>query len=100
VLPCPVLCENLVSAPAITLYYQSDCGLCPAVIEACASRAEALGAPILIRKPTLEELRSGRIPGYPALFVPAGVKGLARPYLLVGAGLENLLDQLLSSTDG
>jgi len=86
--------------PAVTLYYQSNCGFCPDAIEGCAGLVEALGAPILIRKPTLQEMKSGQIPGYPALFVPAGVRGLTRPYLLVGAALPDLLDQLLSSTDG
>ena len=85
---------------AITLFYQGECSLCPAAVEAVTERAEALDAPILIRKPTLDEMKSGRIPGYPALLVPAGVRGLTRPYLLVGAGLDDLLDQLLSSTDG
>lgn len=99
-LPYSLLCEDLMSTAPVILFYQGECSLCPPAAEAVASRAAELGVPILIRKPSIEELRSGKIPGYPALFIPAGTLALERPYMLVGQGLETLLDQLLSSTDG
>jgi len=71
----------------VTLFTTSDCVACKEVQPLLLELMELWAIPLEVRKPTLRELSSGRIPGYPALLLPF----LKPPKLLVGSHLVQWL---------
>lgn len=78
-----------------TFFYAEDCPRCgPTLLSVLPLFVEA-GLQMIVRKPSREEMST---PGfaYPALFLPIGMLGLKQGILLVGEGMTDALQRILS----
>jgi hypothetical protein len=70
-------------------FYSELCPICPAVLVDCVDYFLAKGVRLVVRKPYISE--RSKLPGLPALFLPADFCKTPQPYVLVG---ENILQWL------
>lgn len=70
-------------------FYSEICPVCPAVLLECVDYFLARGVRLLVRKPYISE--RSKLPGLPALFLPADFCNAPQPYVLVGENIPEWL---------
>jgi hypothetical protein len=73
-------------------FYSELCPICPAVLVDCLKYFADKGVRLIVRKPYLSE--RSKLPGLPALFLPAEFCQAAQPYVLIGEDIPSWLTEL------
>jgi hypothetical protein len=80
-----------------TLFYSGDCGHCLTSVPGIVEHFLKEDIHIVVRKPSIREAK--RIPGVPALFIPADIYG-DRPIMMVGSEIITWLKTLTTKLHG